>query len=352
MSSDSENSDYVVEEYIKPLVVRNTYDKQDLISDGEHDSNSDSEEEDEETEKNTETNGEGKVDEQCKIDVQDENTKTNSRYILYVTNLSSETTREKLMDLFFDCGKVKGIRVPKVRLGKFAFVEMADAEGFKVVLYTIYCQIAMANLLFTKWLDNKLKELGIDAKVYNSYITGILEETGDEEEKRETITDILGSLIEENVEELTNLMFAKWNEANPGTSQSNSQPKESIDIDKKLAELLDKQSKLHTIIPERVLTEEEKRIKQQILANYSQCSDKEEEDEEDEDSSDDDDPDMQKNTNKSDVQQLSKEKREQAKADSAAKKDKDKVDRAKQKQLREDKKSKRSEKAVKGERRR
>lgn len=53
----------------------------------------------------------------------------------------------------------------------------------------------MANLLFSKWLDNKLKELGIDAKVYNSYITGILEETGDEEEKRETITDILGSLI-------------------------------------------------------------------------------------------------------------------------------------------------------------
>lgn len=147
-------------------------------------------------------------------------------------------------------------------------------------------------------------------------------------------------------------MFVKWNEANPGSSQSNSQPKESIDIDKKLAELLDKQSKLHTIIPERVLTDEEKRIKQQILANYSQCSDKEEEDEEDDDSSDDDDPDMQKNTNKSDVQQLSKEKREQAKADSAAKKDKDKVDRAKQKQLREDKKSKRSEKAVKGERRR
>lgn len=53
----------------------------------------------------------------------------------------------------------------------------------------------MANLLFSKWLDNKLKELGIDAKVYNSYFTGILEETVDEEEKRETITDILGSLI-------------------------------------------------------------------------------------------------------------------------------------------------------------
>ena len=143
MSSDSENSDYVVEEYIKPLVIRNTYDKKDLISDGEHDSNSDDSDEedddDEETEENTETNGEGKVAEQCKIPVQNEPAKANSRYILYVTNLSSETTREKLMDLFFDCGKVKGIRVPKVRLGKFAFVEMADEEGFKVIFYNVYC---------------------------------------------------------------------------------------------------------------------------------------------------------------------------------------------------------------------
>lgn len=150
MSSDSENSDYVVEEYIKPLVIRNTYDKKDLISDGEHDSdsNSDEEDDDEETEENTETNGEGKVAEQCKIPVQDEPAKANSRYILYVTNLSSETTREKLMDLFFDCGKVKGIRVPKVRLGKFAFVEMADEAGFNVIFNTVYCYFHLLILVF------------------------------------------------------------------------------------------------------------------------------------------------------------------------------------------------------------
>lgn len=56
------------------------------------------------------------------------------------------------------------------------------------------------------------------------------------------------------------------------------------------------------------------------------------------------------NTNKSDVQALAKEKREQARLDSAAKKQKDKEDREKQKQLREEKKEKR--KTVKGERRR
>lgn len=102
----------------------------------------------------------------------------------------------------------------------------------------------------------------------------------------------------------------------------------------------------------RQLTEEEKRIKEQILASYSQCSDKEEEDEEGEESEDEDDPNLEKNTNKSDVQKLAKEKREQAKLESEQKKLKDKEDRAKQKASKEDKKTKRQAATVKGERKR
>lgn len=59
---------------------------------------------------------------------------------------------------------------------------------------------------------------------------------------------------------------------------------------------------------------------------------------------------MVKNTNALDVQQANKERREQARLDSANKKLKDKEDREKQKQMREEKKEKR--KTVKGERRR
>lgn len=102
----------------------------------------------------------------------------------------------------------------------------------------------------------------------------------------------------------------------------------------------------------RQLTEEEKRIKEQILASYSQCSDKEDEDEGENGYDDDDDPNMEKNTNKSDVQKLAREKREQAKSDSEQKKLKDKEDRAKQKASREDKKAKRQQASVKGERKR
>lgn len=59
---------------------------------------------------------------------------------------------------------------------------------------------------------------------------------------------------------------------------------------------------------------------------------------------------IERNTNFSDVVALQKEKREQARLESAAKKQKDKEDREKQKQLREEKKEKR--KTVKGERKR
>lgn len=104
----------------------------------------------------------------------------------------------------------------------------------------------------------------------------------------------------------------------------------------------------------RPLTEEQRRIKEQILANYSQTPvvSKDEDISGDENEVDGDDDDLEKNTNKADVSRLAKEKREQAKLESLEKKLKDKEDRAKQKASRDDKKSKRQAAVVKGERRR
>lgn len=140
----------------------------------------------------------------------------------------------------------------------------------------------------------------------------------------------------------------EWNKCVPlDETVKSSSPAE--DIDTKLAKLLENQHIATTV--QRQYTEEELRIRDQILSQYSQVE------YEDEYADDDDDgprpsgsADLVKNTNASDVAQLAKEKREQARLDSAAKKEKDKEDRAKQKQMREDKKEKR--KTVKGERRR
>lgn len=55
------------------------------------------------------------------------------RYVLYVTNLNYSTTRDDLKDFFEVAGPVKSVRIPKVRKNAFAFVEMSDVDGFKVI---------------------------------------------------------------------------------------------------------------------------------------------------------------------------------------------------------------------------
>jgi len=57
-------------------------------------------------------------------------TKSN-RFVLYVTNLNFGTSKERLTEYFSTSGNVKSVRIPKKRKGGFAFVEMVDIDGFK-----------------------------------------------------------------------------------------------------------------------------------------------------------------------------------------------------------------------------
>jgi squalene cyclase len=97
-------------------------------------------------------------------------------------------------------------------------------------------------------------------------------------------------------------------------------------------------------------TEEEKKIREAILSQYSQMTDDEDEAETGNQAGDHKENNIEKNTNVQSVLHAEKVKREQAKLDSQKKKEKDKEDREKQRQLREEKKEKR--KTQKGERRR
>lgn len=133
--SDSD-SDYVVEEYIKPEVVRNTYKNEDPLSEVEQESESEESEEenvdDSAAVKKSQCVLNGNKQGEDHDEEEQEPPRTNNRYILYVTNLSGETTKSMLEAYFGDAGEIKAIRIPKVRLGNFAFVEMKDFEGFKV----------------------------------------------------------------------------------------------------------------------------------------------------------------------------------------------------------------------------
>lgn len=122
----------------------------------------------------------------------------------------------------------------------------------------------------------------------------------------------------------------------------------SEDVDTKLVKLLESQSLATT--KQKKYTEEEKKIREAILSQYSQMTDDEDEAENGNQAGDHKENGLEKNTNVQAVVQAEKIKREQAKLDSQRKKEKDKEDREKQKQLREEKKEKR--KTQKGERRR
>lgn len=161
---------------------------------------------------------------------------------------------------------------------------------------------------------------------------------------------------EDDIEQLISDIIDRWDQSRP---QADVEVKVIEDVDTKLAKLLEGQQLATTV--QRQYTPEELRIREQILSQYSTVEFDDEYDDGDDGvaiasvapgaaATSTNDPLLVKNTNAHDVQQLAKERREQAKLDSKAKKDKDKEDREKQKQLREEKKEKR--KTVKGERRR
>uniref|UniRef100_A0A6M2DGH4 Coiled-coil domain-containing protein 43 n=1 Tax=Xenopsylla cheopis TaxID=163159 RepID=A0A6M2DGH4_XENCH len=203
--------------------------------------------------------------------------------------------------------------------------------------------MAAAGDNFSDWLNDKLQKLNTDETVFGTYITGILEGDESNEEKVEALEGILSEIILSDIPTVVKEIFDKWISCRP--SEEESQVAEIEDVDTRLARLLESQTLATTV--QRQYTPDELRIREAVLAQYSQLSD---EGEEEDGSGSETDYDLVKNTNVSDVLQANKERREQAKLESQKKKDKDKEDREKQKQQKEDKKEKR--KTQKGERRR
>nr|XP_036216096.1 coiled-coil domain-containing protein 43 isoform X2 [Bactrocera oleae] len=158
-----------------------------------------------------------------------------------------------------------------------------------------------------------------------------------------------------DIDSLISLILEKFESAHPKEEKKTDG---HIDVSEQLAKLLEAQ-KLPSTTKTREYTEEERQIREQILAQYSQtevedvdayCSDEDTEGSNVASLAASSLTGIERNTNFQDVMALQKEKREQARLDSAAKKQKDKEDRERQKQVREEKKEKR--KTVKGERRR
>uniref|UniRef100_A0A1B6DHY5 Coiled-coil domain-containing protein 43 n=1 Tax=Clastoptera arizonana TaxID=38151 RepID=A0A1B6DHY5_9HEMI len=200
---------------------------------------------------------------------------------------------------------------------------------------------------FETWLSLKLRELKTDEGVFGHYIKGILEGEENLDEKTEALEGILVEITENDIPLHSREIIERWKKFQSNKATNHVYTSEIVEnVEEKLVKLLESNA-LPTIV-QKQYTEEERKIREAILAQYSQTSDQES------------DPDdtccevkengLVKNTNVALVQQAEREKREKAKIDSQKKKEKDKEDREKQKQLQQEKKEKR--KTQKGERRR
>ncbi|XP_054282443.1 coiled-coil domain-containing protein 43 [Macrosteles quadrilineatus] len=202
---------------------------------------------------------------------------------------------------------------------------------------------------FESWLGFKLKELNTDEGVFGSYIKGILE--GDEtiEEKTEALEGILSEITETDIPFHCQEILDRWKACQLNIASNKvSTPTPMENVEEKLAKLMESNVRPTTV--QRSYTEEERKIREAILAQYSQTSDQESGEEDDGGGNEGKENGLFKNTNAQSVHQAEREKRERAKLDSQKKKEKDKEDREKQKQQQQEKKDKR--KTQKGERRR
>ncbi|CAK1602853.1 unnamed protein product [Parnassius mnemosyne] len=201
--------------------------------------------------------------------------------------------------------------------------------------------MAAAVCEFEPWLSAKLKSLKTDEGVFGHYISSILESEESIDEKKDALEGILSEILESDISVHVNEIIEKWESCKPQEETL----KPVADVDVQLAKLLESQSLATTT--RREYTDEEKKIREAILSQYSQLSDNEEDLEHEEVT---DSTDLVKNTNALDVAAAARERREQARLEAQRKKEKDREDREKQKQLKEEKKEKR--KTQKGERKR
>merc|ERR1711915_320529 len=127
---------------------------------------------------------------------------------------------------------------------------------------------------FDVWLKDTLVNLNTDDEVFSPYIKGILE--GDEaaDEKFEALQGVLEQITESGIDELCNTILKKWN-LNLEATAMEQQPKEKqIEMDEKIAKIMESQA-VSVVVP-KTRSKADQKLKEAILAQYSQVSDGEE----------------------------------------------------------------------------
>ncbi|XP_015241427.1 PREDICTED: coiled-coil domain-containing protein 43 isoform X1 [Cyprinodon variegatus] len=204
---------------------------------------------------------------------------------------------------------------------------------------------------FESWLDERLDSLEVDREVYSAYILGILKEEESDEEKEDALQGILSAFLDEDtIEEVCKQIINHWKEC--CSRLADGQNKDDAEV-QAIASMIEKQAQI--VVKQKDLSEESKKRKEALLAQYANVTDEEDEAEEEPATGIDvpgNERSLFRNTNVEEVLSRQKQKRDQAREDAQKKKEMDKMQREKDKLAKQDRKEKEKKRTQKGERKR
>ncbi|XP_035511353.1 coiled-coil domain-containing protein 43 [Morone saxatilis] len=204
---------------------------------------------------------------------------------------------------------------------------------------------------FESWLNDRLDSLEVDREVYGAYILGVLQEEESDEEKQDALQGILSAFLDEDsVEDVCKQIIMQWTDfCNRSAAKRNADAEVQA-----IASMIEKQAQI--VVKHKEVSEESKKRKEALLAQYGNITDDEDEAEEEEPPSGNisagNDKSLFKNTNVEEVLCRQKQKRDQAREDAQKKKEGDKMQREKDKLAKQDRKEKEKKRTQKGERKR
>ncbi|XP_035469913.2 coiled-coil domain-containing protein 43 [Scophthalmus maximus] len=205
---------------------------------------------------------------------------------------------------------------------------------------------------FESWLNDRLDSLEVDREVYGAYILGVLQEEEGDEEKEDTLQGILSAFLDEEAAgDVCKQIIKQWTEFCSRSVSGRDADDAEVQA---IASLIEKQAQI--VVKQKEVSEESKKRKEALLAQYANVSDGEDEAEEEEPASGfslpGNEKSLFKNTNVEQVLNRQKQKRDQAREDAQKKKETDKMQREKDKLAKQDRKDKEKKRTQKGERKR
>ncbi|XP_054721607.1 coiled-coil domain-containing protein 43-like [Uloborus diversus] len=202
---------------------------------------------------------------------------------------------------------------------------------------------------FTNWLSAKLRDVHIDDDVLGSYLSSIITSDEPENEKKETIQDLLLGYSEDvESEQLCCEIIDRWQQMKK-KSCANKKEEGKIDIVDKVALIMEKQAQPVQKTINRS-TEDEK-LREAILTRCTYFSSEEEEEHSEEETVSSSKAPCQ-NQNAQAVIQAERDKRELQKLETEKKKVQDKANREKQKSKQDERREKERKRTQKREHRR